>query len=245
MTGFLNLLAGMALGATPLGAAHVSLPSRFARPSSAFDPGPQQLGEFVDQTERRSAPTASPQTDGSRDRSAPDGERARLDRIIAPGDWRDDRPPKQPAREAVLNLRGAGAPQMLSSLQSVGQYARPQPLGDPATRPVGAGPPTPVDRAEPQPRSNPRPTSAAASPAVPSIPRLRAQSHQAPLSDAAVAGRAVAARHERPVIHVTIDRIDVRAPSSPAVPKPQRCARPQPTVSLSDYLREGGKAGRQ
>ena len=56
-----------------------------------------------------------------------------------------------------------------------------------------------------------------------------------------VAGRAIAAREQAPVIHVTIDRLDVRAPAR-AEPARQR-PRPQPTVSLSDYLREGSSGG--
>src|SRR5262249_12749765 len=57
-----------------------------------------------------------------------------------------------------------------------------------------------------------------------------------PLSDAAVASR-VSRPEASPVIHVTIDRIDVRAPdvAKPAAPsKPQRR---QSAISLSDYLR--------
>ncbi|WP_422003444.1 hypothetical protein [Reyranella sp.] len=66
----------------------------------------------------------------------------------------------------------------------------------------------------------------------------------APLSAAAVAGRTVAAvRDPAPVIHVTIDRLDVRAPAR-AEPVRSR-PRPQPTVSLSDYLRDGASGGRR
>lgn len=65
----------------------------------------------------------------------------------------------------------------------------------------------------------------------------------APLSPAVVAGRVMAVREQAPVIHVTIDRLDVRAPAR-AEPARQR-PRPQPTVSLSDYLREGSSGGRR
>lgn len=62
-----------------------------------------------------------------------------------------------------------------------------------------------------------------------------------PLSEAALATRTTQAREQRPVIHVTIDRIEVRAPASPerrAAPVKPRAA--SPTVSLSDYLRARG-----
>jgi hypothetical protein len=72
----------------------------------------------------------------------------------------------------------------------------------------------------------------------------RPATRSAPLSDAIVAGRTTAAQHGGPVIHVTIDRIDVLAPSSPRPVAEQRRARSQPMVSLSDYLRESGRGGR-
>lgn len=62
-----------------------------------------------------------------------------------------------------------------------------------------------------------------------------------PLRDIAVAQRAASLRAEAPaVVHVTIDRIDVRAPGTAAPserrlnPKPRTAS----TVSLSDYLRQ-------
>jgi len=63
---------------------------------------------------------------------------------------------------------------------------------------------------------------------------------QAPLSEAAVAQRAAPARAEAPtVVHVNIDRVDVRMPVAPAAapkltPKPRGAS----TVSLGDYLRQ-------
>jgi hypothetical protein len=42
-----------------------------------------------------------------------------------------------------------------------------------------------------------------------------------------------------PVIHVTIDRIDVRALASPQRPAPTRSRAASPRVSLADYLRGG------
>jgi hypothetical protein len=62
----------------------------------------------------------------------------------------------------------------------------------------------------------------------------------APLSSAAVATRAAQQTNHRPVIHVTIDRIDVRAPASPPAALPARRRTAAPRTSLSEYLRGGG-----
>lgn len=43
-----------------------------------------------------------------------------------------------------------------------------------------------------------------------------------------------------PVVHLHIDRIEVRAPATPPKTVPARVPRPAPAVSLSDYLRKGG-----
>jgi hypothetical protein len=60
----------------------------------------------------------------------------------------------------------------------------------------------------------------------------------APLSPQALAARTSHAAERRPVIHVTIDRIDVRAPAAPDRPKGSSRSRgASPSVSLADYLR--------
>lgn len=81
-------------------------------------------------------------------------------------------------------------------------------------------------------------------PAPLEVPPMRPVTRALPLSDAAVAGRATPAREEGPVIQVTIDRLDVRAPAPPANASERRRPSPQPAVSLSDYLREGARGGR-
>lgn len=68
------------------------------------------------------------------------------------------------------------------------------------------------------------------------------QNVQSPLSEQTVASRATNTRDERPIIHVTIDRIDVRAPSAErksASDKPR--TKQAPSVSLAEYLQ--GRAG--
>lgn len=64
----------------------------------------------------------------------------------------------------------------------------------------------------------------------------------APLSEEAVASRQLEPVASQPVIHVTIDRIEVRAPAAPAR-APRARAAAAPSVSLSEYLRRGKRAG--
>jgi len=74
---------------------------------------------------------------------------------------------------------------------------------------------------------------------------LRAPLTVAPLSDAVVAARPRSPREERPVIHVTIDRLDVRVPAAPNAAAERRKARPLPSQSLADYLRGGAGGGQR
>jgi len=69
------------------------------------------------------------------------------------------------------------------------------------------------------------------------VAEIVATAPRAPLSAAAVASRAGIERDARPVVHVTIDRIDVRAPRDAEKPEaaPKR-AKVQPQISLADYL---------
>lgn len=66
-----------------------------------------------------------------------------------------------------------------------------------------------------------------------------------PMSEAAMAGRDELRSPERPIVHVTIDRLEVRAqPSQKPAPEQRRRPPPEPTVSLGDYLRGNGSGGR-
>jgi hypothetical protein len=67
-------------------------------------------------------------------------------------------------------------------------------------------------------------------------PALQPPSANAPLSAATVALHASPASESAPVIHVSIDRIEVRTPAQPAKAKAPRPRAPQ-TQSLADYLR--------
>lgn len=134
-------------------------------------------------------------------------------------------------------------------------------LGPPADspHPERARPSRPVDSALPRhaarfastlgvSRSTSRTASVRAtdSPAAPVAAGLPVAPRHAPLSANALAGRTTQGSERRPVIHVTIDRIDVRVPASPDRPKPSpRSRAAPPSVSLTDYLRprESGRRG--
>jgi hypothetical protein len=118
----------------------------------------------------------------------------------------------------------------------------------PVRQEVGSPPPPPapsiVTVVEPRPSPENSYAVIDESPERPQpVPAKTQVTRAAPLSPAAVAGRVMAVREQAPVIHVTIDRLDVRAPAR-AEPARQR-PRPQPTVSLSDYLRDGSSGGRR
>jgi hypothetical protein len=72
-------------------------------------------------------------------------------------------------------------------------------------------------------------------PTIASVARSRAA--HAPLSQAVLASRAVQAADRRPVIHVTIERIDVRAPATSSPPPAVKPSAAKPSVSLNEYLR--------
>jgi hypothetical protein len=71
------------------------------------------------------------------------------------------------------------------------------------------------------------------------IPESTSAAHRAePLSSDAVAARATPRAEPRPVVHVTIDRIEVRMPPAADRPKPPASARrSSASESLGDYLR--------
>ena len=68
---------------------------------------------------------------------------------------------------------------------------------------------------------------------------------RAPLSEFALAERSAQTEEPRPIVHVTIDRIEVRAVAAPPRPAPPpRSRSAAPSVSLGDYLRQRpGKPG--
>ena len=100
----------------------------------------------------------------------------------------------------------------------------------------------PVSRAEPWTAAIGSRSSAQALPAVAARAAIARRHRPAPLSDAAMAGRVSPRPGAAPIVHVTIDR-HRRARAAVAEPAAEaaRRARPQPAVSLSDYLRDGAR----
>jgi len=82
-----------------------------------------------------------------------------------------------------------------------------------------------------------RSTVAQAAAAVPFASSPSAAVSSQPMSRAALAARTSQAAEPRPIIHVTIDRIEVRAPAAPPRPALARPRAAAPSVSLGDYLR--------
>lgn len=110
--------------------------------------------------------------------------------------------------------------------------------------PAAAQPhPGPVPAAAPPHAAGPvRAAAVAATDTSPDRLPLGATPHR-PLSEAAVASRVSTAPAPRPVVRVSIDRIEVRAPAAKPAPAPAPRARAAaPSVSLADYLRQGDAA---
>lgn len=238
--GFLGHLAGMALDAKPVSAARPALPSRFASPP--FASALQGL-EVVEQ--------AVPATQTTRAPQGPDRSPPRLAMPPPPVEWRENvsptavrsqlsplpaEPPGPEIPSVQQEVSPPPPPQQLS--QSVVDVVQRRPLAGMSSPAVG----TPAARSQPAPGAPSRPTP----PRLPieALPE-RPVTRGAPLSEAVIAGRAMAVREQAPVIHVTIDRLDVRAPAPARIEAARQRPRPQPAVSLSDYLREGAPGGRR
>ncbi|HWJ72310.1 MAG TPA: hypothetical protein VNX29_04010 [Kaistia sp.] len=218
MSSFLTSLAGMALGVAPPGAARLSLPPRYAAAPDA--------GWIETPAEERAVGVA------------------RADPIVEP--------PPRTAVEAAPAEPPAGEPPAQISVPSqrpllqaavTPEAKRPANITE---APVRIVPPEPIRPVPIAPVREDHPTRADAQVARPPaidtlLPRPRAEigtaPPRAPLTAATVASRAPAQREPRPIVHVTIDRIDIRAPRDTVKtePAPKR-ARAEPQISLADYL---------
>jgi hypothetical protein len=242
VTAFLHRLADMALGNPAPGAARVSLPPTFAPPAVAdmshrLDTAPEDDRARVPAAQ----PPAASQFSTSRNeratvlRGSDSLARAANDEVPH---WTSVRalprsgspsgmqaPPTPMKQDARVKLPSPG---MMSAPEVVRASAR-----DASPAPGRA--PTAASADHPAPRGTD------AQPILRSLPAEIARA--APLSDAAVASRGNP-RDDRPAINVTIDRIDVRSPATAKSGPTPRRARPEPTVSLSEYLRRNAPGGR-
>jgi hypothetical protein len=231
MTGFLTHLASVALGAKPDGGARLSLPPRFAglaaaRAELAEDasisgaPEPHRVENFAQA--RSTAP------DAMRSGETPaEAKQARTESRAGP------LPPELPEHAAIQPPRAHREEARMQN-EPQHRHAPPEDLKNLKQHiPMLVKPSAIVPLPAPERESAPHR-------ALDSLTAMRAPNQTMPLSETALAGRTAAARGQAPVIHVTIDRIDVRAPAPSQAPPVQRRARTEPVVSLSEYLRGSG-----
>jgi hypothetical protein len=236
MTAFLSQLAGMALGRSTPSAAHVVLPPRFALPAL-----PPVLEEWPPDGDPAVAADDLPSTAGHP-----------LQFPRREANHQDDAPPgRVPESKPAPAVRQEIAPHPARSDTEVPQQRHPhaaaptaRDMPRPSRRDGLAIPRHAASKAVATARSE-----AAAAPEIvvlpvtsPVAPMLRRD--PLPLSDAALASRVCTLRETPPVVHVTIDCIDVRAPEVSKPAAPLKPARRQPAISLADYLRNGTHGGR-
>jgi hypothetical protein len=237
MSTFLDHLAGMALGASAAGAARPSLPSRFAQPRARPDGG---------WTEMRGGQSTVPS-------SSPAGP---LMPGVAPirrtSDDMGNSARQFSSQDAVNAQHAATANVKAGSLPGdAGSVATP--VGPSRRQPSPmAAVPTDIGGSDRSANRDPEPTpdrplmTAVTKPAAlpePMTPAPTFEAASGPLTGAAIAGRVQAAMEAR-VVHVTIDRIDVRAPAAVKSTAAERPQRSQPSISLADYLSKHDAGGR-
>ena len=221
--GFLDHLAGMALGVKPASAARPSLPAIFAAPSFAI--GTQQGLEAVEQSRPPSAKVA-------RDLPGPERRAPRIEAPVAPVQERQQQQPEEVPPGPSSPRLSPPPPEPRAPETRTPEIPAASARG---RSPVHASHDHVPAARQAAPKSEPPPAPRMLFEA----PTERAVTRAAPLSDAVIAGRPSAVREQGPVIHVTIDRLDVRAAAPAKAPVTPQRPRPQPAVSLSDYLRGG------
>ncbi|WP_321796819.1 hypothetical protein [Caballeronia sp. J97] len=162
-------------------------------------------------------------------------------RAIAPAGAPDSPAPDRMAAERETppsDSVAAHAPRSVAPIPTRPQHDDPPAQPRTASRPYTV---TGVMHAgEPAVEPMPAPVSGATPPARAAHTRApAAPAPERPLSAAALAQRMLPAAREATVVHVTIDRIDVRAPAATPAPRPQAKPRATPAMSLADYLRRG------
>lgn len=265
MLDFLRRLAPLDLqAATP---ARALLPSRMAAGAGLLGTGPDSMSAeagLTDATPRAGLSLTDPMAPGapaahhpSVDASSagalaaqPAGLPARASRSAAPGQATAAHPASADRTTAAATTEPTalgGAARGLPAHDRLALAFRPARagIGEQIASPAAAGPAGPGDA--PGSTATARPGGL---PPTPAGARPQARAHaRSPTQDPAAADAlsGLLSRGNRPgpapVIHVHIDRIDVRAPQPPArpagVPRPRAVA---PSVSLADYLRNGATA---
>lgn len=225
MSGFLHHLAAMSLGARPEGAARLSLPPRFAGLSG---------GLALRQEDADFASAAAP--GHFEDHAAMRPEAPGLARSAEPPAGAPTAPARKQDLSAPMHLERQSDASPLEPRAPQPAQAPPRPA-----RPIAPPPASRVPAKAAEPALMRLPAAAEAPPDIASEkPPARAPNRAMPLREQVLAGRTAEARAQAPVIHVTIDRIDVRAPAPSQPAAAPRRARLEPVVSLSEYLRGGG-----
>lgn len=220
---FLQRLAPAAQGG--LHAARAALPARFAPAEGSGMQGPALS---------TAASAAMPTARATADPPAAPAPRAPLHHAAAPA----------PApRHAVAATEPARQPTLAANPLPQARARTPRAAWTAETRPL-AGPPPRAGNLQASPAAPvwpiPRPTGSSAEPVgvQPRGATALLAAARPPLSPETVARRAGPRAAEAPVVHVTIDRLDVRLPA--AAPPPVRPAAPRgpATLPLADYLRQ-------
>lgn len=222
MSGFLANLAGLALGQPSASAARLSLPPRFSGGGQIdADTGPEQV-ETTSATPATRSPPAAPVVQAEIQRQmfpTPIVEAAQMPSSQsregpAPRKTLQAKGPTETSSSFEHKLEGHLAPAPLYPIEQT-EVVRPK------IEAVASNQPSRVQRTEKIVRhvhqDSPRPQTS-------------------PLGQAALANRTVVEREPRPVVNVIIDRIEVRARREAQQSQASRRAKPQPSVSLADYL---------
>jgi len=252
MSEFLTHLASVALGRPVPGAAGPALPPRYgALEAGGPIPGTEDAGAEPGATPWTASPRAAAAGFAG---AAGESVRGAAPPVSPPGE-----PAPRPAAEAfaapISTASRQGAPRPADvrprrSPRSPARAAEPSEIPSTNSRELqGDVPaPTPPSPAEALIRpqvAGPLRVAAVGGPRQAPAPSPSAPTPIAPLSDGAVAGRTRAGRAPPPVIHVTIDRIDVRAPAQSRPVPTARRAPAEPSLSLSDFLAAGSPRPRQ
>jgi hypothetical protein len=221
MSGFLANLAGLALGQPPLDAARLSLPPRFS--------GSVQIDTDagLEQVETAPARSIHPPLSAQPPSRSKDRPVLPATPIVTTVSALASPSPEQPAaRTTVPVTRQAEPPRSME--REVIDRPSPSPLH--VTKQAQAIHST-TEKAAVKRNSPIRSETV-----VRHIRSDVSSPQAAPLTQAALANRTIVNREPPPVVNVTIDRLEVLAPREAAKSQMPRRTRPQPSVSLADYL---------
>ncbi|MGI6853770.1 hypothetical protein [Mesorhizobium sp. 1B3] len=212
MSGFLANLAGLALGVQQPGAARLALPPRFGG-GVVTDTGLEAetvvhavMGRAVAMAATSSTPTEQPATGAVQSYGS-----------VQPA-HRMPRSDEEVVRRAATGRSQAA----LAEVVERSTVERPHTSATQASRQQ----PEPFERRGAEAPRTVAPLTTSRTPPA----------RSAPISPAALASRVTAERELRPVVTITIDRIEVRAPREALPQPPARRPRPEPSQSLADYL---------